>query len=165
MQESSESEAEKTTAEMIGLGWRLQSLSQSADSLLNSALRLEREIEREGAYWEQIRSVKENGWSVCRVPGDPHTLGVRFGFSEGNICLPVRHRPLSLTDQKLTQNSVTEAWQHYEETQTATSDSTAVPDGKVTKDSGCACSRMESTSRRAIAQRHPTTMVNLCPYY
>ncbi|KAL8902580.1 MAG: hypothetical protein Q9207_004581 [Kuettlingeria erythrocarpa] len=82
MQEPSKSEAEKNTEELVGLGWRLQSLTRSADSLLNSASRLQQEMEHETTYWQEILSVKENGWSVCRIPGEPHTPGVRFGFTE-----------------------------------------------------------------------------------
>ncbi|KAL8746531.1 MAG: hypothetical protein Q9184_007733 [Pyrenodesmia sp. 2 TL-2023] len=83
MQEPSRSEAQEHTEELVGLGWRLQSLTRSADSLLSSALRLQQEMEHETAYWQEILSVKENGWSVCRIPGEAHTLGVRFGFAEG----------------------------------------------------------------------------------
>lgn len=106
MQEPSRSEAEKVTEDMVGLGWRLQSLTRSADSLLNSTTRLGEEMEHEATYWQQILSVKETGWSICRVPGDPHTLGVRFGFAEGIRRLHLR---ISMTDTiKLMQNSATE---------------------------------------------------------
>ncbi|KAL8936024.1 MAG: hypothetical protein Q9216_005138 [Gyalolechia sp. 2 TL-2023] len=83
MQRPPQSEAEKTTEELLGLGWRMQSLARSADSLLKSASRLEQEIERETTYWQQTLTVKESGWSLCRLPGEGHTLGVRFGFGEG----------------------------------------------------------------------------------
>ncbi|KAL8988107.1 MAG: hypothetical protein Q9177_002770, partial [Variospora cf. flavescens] len=82
MQEPSRSDAEKRSEDLIGLGWRLQSLTRSADSLLASASRLEQEMEHETTYWQQILSVKEKGWSICRIPGDSSTLGVRFGFAE-----------------------------------------------------------------------------------
>ncbi|KAL9002121.1 MAG: hypothetical protein Q9188_004932 [Gyalolechia gomerana] len=84
MQERPRSEAEKTTEGLLGLGWRMQSLARSADSLLKSASRLEQEMERETAYWQEILAVKESGWSLCRLPGEGHTLGVRFGFGEGH---------------------------------------------------------------------------------
>ncbi|KAI4289589.1 MAG: hypothetical protein L6R35_001146 [Caloplaca aegaea] len=84
MQEPSRSDAEKKTEDLVGLGWRLQSLTRSADSLLASASRLEQEMEHETTYWQQILSVKEKGWSICRIPGDSSTLGVRFGFAEAH---------------------------------------------------------------------------------
>ncbi|KAL9599294.1 MAG: hypothetical protein Q9219_003921 [cf. Caloplaca sp. 3 TL-2023] len=87
MQEAPQSEAEKVNENLVGLGWRLQSLERSAGSLLKSASRLEQEMERETTYWKQILAVKENGWSLCRVPGDAHTLGVRFGFAEDFLLL------------------------------------------------------------------------------
>ncbi|KAL8717758.1 MAG: hypothetical protein Q9225_005027 [Loekoesia sp. 1 TL-2023] len=59
MQEPNRSEAEKTTEEMVGLGWRMQSLTRSADSLLRSASRLEQEIGRETTHWQQVLAVKE----------------------------------------------------------------------------------------------------------
>ncbi|KAL8928990.1 MAG: hypothetical protein Q9208_001433 [Pyrenodesmia sp. 3 TL-2023] len=83
MQEPSRSEAQEHTEELVGLEWRLQSLTRSADSLLSSASRLQQEMEHETAYWQEILSAKEKGWSVCRIPGEAHTLGVRFGFAEG----------------------------------------------------------------------------------
>ncbi|KAL9028547.1 MAG: hypothetical protein Q9196_003098 [Gyalolechia fulgens] len=84
MQERPRSQAEKTTEALIGLGWRMQSLARSADSLLKSASRLEQEMARETTYWQEILAAKESGWSLCRLPGEGHTLGVRFGFGEAN---------------------------------------------------------------------------------
>ena len=73
----------KKDDEMTVLGWKLQSLNDTADSLLSSAARLESEIEKETKYWEQVLSVKEQGWSLSRLPREKHTLGVRYGFAEG----------------------------------------------------------------------------------
>ena len=69
--------------EMVSIGWRIQALSGAADSLLTSATRLEAEVGRETTYWDQILAVKEKGWSLCRLPRERHTLGVRYGFAEG----------------------------------------------------------------------------------
>ncbi|KAL8679419.1 MAG: hypothetical protein Q9186_004296 [Xanthomendoza sp. 1 TL-2023] len=73
------------TDDLVGLGWRMDSLSRGADSLLTSAKRLEQEMERENTYWEQVLAVKAAGWPICRIPGERQTLGVRFGFAEGII--------------------------------------------------------------------------------
>ncbi|TKA55647.1 hypothetical protein B0A49_10491, partial [Cryomyces minteri] len=54
----------------------------TADSLLQAATRLEKDVRRETNYWQQVMSVSEKGWSVCRLPQEKHNLGVRFGFSE-----------------------------------------------------------------------------------
>ena len=79
------SDIEKHNQEMVSIGWRMQSLSGAADSLLKSASRLEGEIGRETAYWNQVLAVKEKGWPLCRLPREKHTLGVRYGFAEGMI--------------------------------------------------------------------------------
>ena len=78
------SRAEINKMQMVSIGWKMQSLKSTADSLLRSATRLGQEIGRETKYWEQILAVKEHGWSLCRLPREKHTLGVRFGFAEGD---------------------------------------------------------------------------------
>ena len=60
----------------------LQGLQSAADSLLSSATRLEREIQTETRYWEQVLAIDKKGWSVCKLPQEKHTLAVRFGFPE-----------------------------------------------------------------------------------
>ena len=77
------SASKKKQDDMTILGWKLQSLNSTADSLLSSAARLESEMEKETKYWEQVLSVKEQGWSLSRLPREKHTLGVRYGFAEG----------------------------------------------------------------------------------
>ncbi|KAB8338862.1 hypothetical protein FH972_021806 [Carpinus fangiana] len=65
----------------VAMGWNLQRLGDSADSLLKSATRLESEMKKEAQYWEDVLSIKEEGWSVCRV-GTGSTIGVHYGFLE-----------------------------------------------------------------------------------
>ena len=77
-------QAEKHHQEMVAVGWRLQSLSGAAASLLKSATRLEEETKRETTYWDQVLSVKDEGWSLCRLPRERHILGVRYGFAEAH---------------------------------------------------------------------------------
>jgi mediator of RNA polymerase II transcription subunit 17 len=74
----------KRQVELVSKGWRLESFGSAADSLLRSASRLEEEISRETNYWEQVLAVKEKGWTVCRVPQERHTLGVKYGFREAS---------------------------------------------------------------------------------
>jgi mediator of RNA polymerase II transcription subunit 17 len=66
----------------IARGWKIQNLNKSVDSILASATRLEKEIEVETKYWQQVLAISEKGWAVCKVPGDRHILAVTFGFSE-----------------------------------------------------------------------------------
>ncbi|KAF3908720.1 hypothetical protein ABW20_dc0107084 [Dactylellina cionopaga] len=66
----------------ITTGWTSEALVQSASSLLAAASRLGQESEREELYWEDVLDVKKEGWAICRIPREPQSLGVRFGFSE-----------------------------------------------------------------------------------
>ena len=68
---------------LVSVGWKLQSLNASADQLLESASKLEKEMQQEERFWDRVLAIKQNGWSICRLPRESHTLGVRFGFSEG----------------------------------------------------------------------------------
>ena len=77
-------EAQKEENKRIAKGWKIQSLNSAVDSILASATRLEKEIELETKYWEQVLAVSENGWAICRLPNEKHTLGVRYGFFEGS---------------------------------------------------------------------------------
>lgn len=75
---------ESVQEEKTPLGWKINALTSTADSLLRSASRLEQEVEQETKYWGQVLAVKEQGWPICRLPREKHTLGVRYGFAEGN---------------------------------------------------------------------------------
>jgi mediator of RNA polymerase II transcription subunit 17 len=75
-------------------GWKVQSLNNAVDSILESATRLEKEIEKETKYWEQILAVSDAGWALCRLPNEKHTLGVRFGFSECRLFHSEPEEPL-----------------------------------------------------------------------
>lgn len=87
VQTSKVTEAQREDNKRIAKGWKIQNLNKTADSILASATRLEKEIELETAYWKQVLTISENGWAICRLPTEKHTLGVRFGFSEGRTHL------------------------------------------------------------------------------
>ena len=95
MQAPHKSDAEKQNEQMVSLGWRMQSLNSTADSLLRSAERLKAEVEKEARYWGHLLIIKEEGWPLCRLPREKHTLGVRYGFAQG-ISLPFQ--PLATYD-------------------------------------------------------------------
>ncbi|KAI9721083.1 MAG: hypothetical protein M1812_002564 [Candelaria pacifica] len=76
------SDAEMGDRNLVARGWKLEGLNSAADSLLESATKLGQEMEQEARYWEQILSVTNKGWSVCRLPRERHSLGVRYGFAE-----------------------------------------------------------------------------------
>ncbi len=74
-------EANKNTAK----GWKTQGLNKSVDSILAAAERLKNEVEHETIFWGQVLAISDNRWAICRLPYDKHTLGVRFGSSEGKM--------------------------------------------------------------------------------
>ncbi|KAL9057186.1 MAG: hypothetical protein Q9162_002514 [Coniocarpon cinnabarinum] len=76
------SKADLESDEVTSMGWSLQNLRRSADSLLESARRLNKEVERETRYWQGVSEVKKKGWSISRIPRQRNTVGVKFGFSE-----------------------------------------------------------------------------------
>jgi mediator of RNA polymerase II transcription subunit 17 len=67
----------------VAVGWTLMEISQTRDLAEEASRFLRRETEAEGRYWQDVVKVQRAGWSVCSVPKERHTLGVRFGFSEG----------------------------------------------------------------------------------
>ena len=77
------SELQKEQDEMVSMGWRMQSLNNTADSLLKSASRLENEMQKETTYWDQVLAIKAKGWALSRLPREKYTLGVHYGFAEG----------------------------------------------------------------------------------
>lgn len=66
----------------VATGWRVMGINSMVDSILAAAERLEKEIELETKYWADVLAVSDDGWTVCALPQEPYTLGVRFGFSE-----------------------------------------------------------------------------------
>ncbi|RWA07956.1 hypothetical protein EKO27_g7153 [Xylaria grammica] len=66
----------------VATGWRVMGINDMVDSVLAAAERLEKEIELETKYWADVLAVSDDGWTVCALPQEPHTLGVRFGFAE-----------------------------------------------------------------------------------
>lgn len=67
----------------VTAGWNILAIDESRESAQKAAKLLETETGKEARYWGDVLSVSESGWSVCRLPRERHTLGVRFGFNEG----------------------------------------------------------------------------------
>lgn len=86
----------------VSLGWALLDIEKTKESADKAATHLSKEVEREAKYWSEVLSVHQAGWSMCRLPAERHTLGVRFGFSEGK-----RPRPIPEYRTKLTMHSIT----------------------------------------------------------
>lgn len=69
--------------EEVAVGWTLMEINKTRDAADAASSFLQREIAAEGKYWEEIVAVQKSGWSISKVPQERHSLGVRFGFSEG----------------------------------------------------------------------------------
>ncbi|SPN99819.1 uncharacterized protein DNG_02671 [Cephalotrichum gorgonifer] len=68
----------------VTAGWNILAIGETRESAQKAAALLEKETEKEAKYWADVLSVSESGWSVCRLPRERHTLGVRFGFNEAS---------------------------------------------------------------------------------
>ncbi|KAK3298549.1 subunit 17 of mediator complex-domain-containing protein [Chaetomium fimeti] len=66
---------------MVAIGKRLVDLNKAADTALATSKRLQREISLETKYWSEVLGVGDDGWQTFRLPHEPQTLGVKFGFS------------------------------------------------------------------------------------
>jgi mediator of RNA polymerase II transcription subunit 17 len=67
---------------LVAAGWTMDTLTSSADSLLQAATRLEEDVKRETQYWEQVLSLHTKGWPVFKVPGEQRTIAVQFSAAE-----------------------------------------------------------------------------------
>ncbi|KUI57629.1 Mediator of RNA polymerase II transcription subunit 17 [Cytospora mali] len=67
---------------LVATGCKFADIDRTVESVLTSASRLQKEISVETKYWAEVLAVSDKGWSVTRVPNEPETLGVRYGFSE-----------------------------------------------------------------------------------
>lgn len=66
----------------ISQGWKMEGLNSAGDAMLKAATRLRTESEKEKRYWEQIMSIRDEGWTICKIK-DRNMLGVRYGLAEG----------------------------------------------------------------------------------
>ncbi|KAK5635744.1 hypothetical protein RRF57_011456 [Xylaria bambusicola] len=85
LKESNITEAQIQDDVSVATGWRVMGINSMVESVLAAAERLEKEIELETKYWADILAVSDDGWTVCALPQEPHTLGVRFGFAESAV--------------------------------------------------------------------------------
>lgn len=75
--------------ENIALGFTLMQTNKVRDAAEAASSVLQKQVTAEGKYWEDIIAVQKSGWSITRVPLERHTLGVRFGFSEGMLTFTI----------------------------------------------------------------------------
>jgi mediator of RNA polymerase II transcription subunit 17 len=76
-------EARLAQDRLLSRNVKMRSLQQTADDLLGAAKRLEDNVRKETQFWDQMLSIRNKGWSICRLPNSKG-LGVRYGFSESS---------------------------------------------------------------------------------
>ncbi|KAK4136967.1 hypothetical protein BT67DRAFT_374853 [Trichocladium antarcticum] len=69
---------------MVAIGKRLMDLSKAADAALAASKKLQREIGSETKYWSEVLAVSDAGWQTFRLPHEPQTMGVKFGFNNAS---------------------------------------------------------------------------------
>ncbi len=74
--------SESKSSDVISRAYKLQGFDNAADKIMGAATRLDEEANKEERYWDQILSIKQKGWSISKVPRDPRTLGIHFGFRD-----------------------------------------------------------------------------------
>ena len=98
LEETNITEEKEKDRESVALGWTLMEINKTRDSAEAACTFLQDEVESESRYWEDVMGVQSSGWSICKMPQEKHTLGVRFGFSEGMLCpalYPYFHQTLT----------------------------------------------------------------------
>lgn len=86
LDESNITDSKVRDQEEIAIGWTLMETNKACEAAEAAREFLDREMTAEGRFWEEVVAVQKSGWSVSRVPQERHSLGVRFGFSEGRRC-------------------------------------------------------------------------------
>jgi mediator of RNA polymerase II transcription subunit 17 len=76
------SATEQRRIDLTRRGWKTDSFASAAEKISSAGARLQAEAEHESRYWEQISTLKAEGWAVSRHPRDSRSVGVHFGFSE-----------------------------------------------------------------------------------
>ncbi|KAK7751124.1 RNA polymerase II mediator complex subunit [Diatrype stigma] len=66
----------------VGTGWKLIGTSNMVNSVTASLEKLEEEMLLESRYWDDISAIRMAGFRICRLPHEPRTLAVRYGFPE-----------------------------------------------------------------------------------
>lgn len=83
LEDSSLTQAKERDQDIVAQGLTIMEINNTRDSATAAADFLEKEVELESKYWEEVIGVQKSGWAVCKMTNDKRMLGVRFGFSEG----------------------------------------------------------------------------------
>ena len=90
LKDSSSLPSDIKSAELVSQSYKVQGFTSAAERANEAAARLKQEAANETRYWDEILALKEQGWAVSKVPREPRSLGVHFGFREA--AAPFRSR-------------------------------------------------------------------------
>ncbi|KAF2268101.1 hypothetical protein CC78DRAFT_530482 [Lojkania enalia] len=78
--------AEDNKRRMAGRGSTMKALDWSTEKLLEATEQVKTEARKEAAYWEEILSISQKGWSIQRSRKDARhaPYAVRYGFPEAS---------------------------------------------------------------------------------
>lgn len=71
-----------TVDDKVTRSWKRAGLESAASALLDASKTLVTRIEKEQKYWEQVKAIRDEGWTVVRHPKEKNVLAVRYGFAE-----------------------------------------------------------------------------------
>ncbi|KAF2431251.1 hypothetical protein EJ08DRAFT_678542 [Tothia fuscella] len=74
----------------VASGSTMESLTSSADLLLQAATRLKEEVTKETQYWDQVLSLHNKGWPVYKLPRDRRTTVVQSSAREAGPLFKTR---------------------------------------------------------------------------
>jgi mediator of RNA polymerase II transcription subunit 17, fungi type len=76
---------EKESERAVTLGWQVTSIENSADSLAKAAQRLQKGVQHEQTYWDELLAIAERGYAVARIhpTRQRHIFGAQVGFMDG----------------------------------------------------------------------------------
>ena len=86
LEETNVTQDKEKDQEAVAIGWTLMEVSKTRDAADAASAFLQNEVESESRYWEDVVGVQSSGWSICKMPQERHTLGVKLGFDEGTLC-------------------------------------------------------------------------------
>lgn len=85
LEDSNITQEKEKDQEEVAQGLTIMEINNTRESAAAATEFLQKEVELEGKYWEEIIGVQKSGWAVCKMTHDKRMLGVRFGFSEGTV--------------------------------------------------------------------------------
>lgn len=84
------SSEDKQIEKAVTQGWQMSSVEDSANSLSKAGNRLQKGVEQEQIYWDELLAISDRGYAVARVNPNRnrHIFGAQVGFMDGEFPQP-----------------------------------------------------------------------------